>query len=192
MLKRISLFATVILMVFVGSKVNGKEDESPAYTQYVAEITRSFAKQIEKEFDVECIGSGGRMPYDVEEISVKLAVYRNATVEEARELEIKATERLIQVINAHEKIKPFLREFPFPSSRAHVTISFRNPKKTFILSSQDDVDLVFQAKNRIYYQAKDPNNPYLGKDIKDEPYEEALKIVQSNAAKNASQKPKKR
>jgi hypothetical protein len=182
--KRLSFFSIVVLVITVGLKVNGKEYESPVYTRYVAEITRFFSKQVEKDFDIECVGNGGRMPHDVEEISVKFVAYRSATVEEARELEVDLTERFIQVINAHEKIKPFLRESPFPSSRAHVTISFRDPRKKRTPSVDDDVELVFQARNRIFYQAKNPDNPYLGKDIKNEPYEEALKIVQDNAAKN--------
>ncbi len=182
MVKHGSFFAVVILIISMGFKMNGKAYESPVYTQYVAEITRSFSKQIEKEFGLDCIGSGGEMPYDVEGISMKFVAYRSATVEEARELEIKLTERFVQVINGHEKIKPFLRECPFPSSRAHVTISFRDPRKKTTPYGDNDVELVFQARNRIFYQAKNPDNPYLGKDIKDEPYEEALKIVQKNTS----------
>ena len=187
MLKRVSFFAAVVLMLFMGVKVNGKEDESPVYTRYVAEVTSAFLKEMYKEYGLECEASGGEMPYDVEEISVQLAAYRGATVEQARELEVKTTERFAQIINAHEKIRPFLREYPFPSRRASVSISFRNPKKKKTPSTDNDVEFVFQVRNRIFYQAKNPNNPYLGKNIKDEPYEEALKIVQSNAAKNDAQ-----
>jgi hypothetical protein len=139
-----------------------------------------------KEYGFECGASGGRMPYDVEEISVSLVIDQSATIEQAREWEIKTTERFAQIINAHEKIRPFLREYPFPSNRASVSIEFITPKKqkrVFTLSTKSDVTYVLQAKNRIYYQAKNPDNPYVFKDLKNEPYEEALKIVQSNAAK---------
>jgi hypothetical protein len=190
MVKRLNLPIILALMISMGVKMDGKEHESPVYTQYVAEIIRSFSKQVEKDFDLECIGSGGEMPHDVEEISVKFVASRRATVEEARELEVKLTEAFVQVINAHEKIKPSLRECPFPSSRAHVTISFRDSKKKRIPFSDNDVELVFQTRDRIFYQARNPDNPYLGKDIKDEPYEEALKIVRDNAAKNGSEKSK--
>jgi hypothetical protein len=66
--KRVSFFTVVVLMIFMGLKVNGKEDESPVYTQYVAEVTSSFLKEMYKEYGFECGASGGRMPYDVEEI----------------------------------------------------------------------------------------------------------------------------
>jgi len=52
------------------------------------------------------------------------------------------------------------------------------------------VSHVFQARNKIFYQAENPDNPYVPKPIKDEPYEEALRIVQDNMAKNDLQKPK--
>jgi hypothetical protein len=184
---RVSFFLVIILTLFTGPKVSAKEDDdSPIYTRYVAEVTSSFLREMHKEYGFECGASGGCMPYDVEEISVKLVAYRSATIEQARELEVRATERLAQLINAHEKIRPFLREYPFPSSRARVTISFRKRGKHLT----DDVEFVCHAKNKLYYLAHDPDHPYVGKDIKNEPYEEALKIVQGNAEKNGSQKPK--
>ncbi len=182
MTKYAHFFVVAVLLTFMGSKVNAKEYESPAYTQYVAEITRSFSKQIEKEFGVECEGSGGEMPYDIEEISIKFAAYQRATVEQARELEVKITERFVQCINAHEKIRPFLREKPFPANRTSVAIAFynRNNKRY----TDGSVSYVSQINSRIYYRAEDPANPYVYKHIKDEPYEEARKIVEKNAAKN--------
>jgi hypothetical protein len=187
MVVRISFFILIILTLFMGIKVRAKDDDdSPVYTQYVAEVTSSFVKEMHKKYGFECGASGGSMPYDVEEILVQLVANRSATIEQARELEVKATERLAQIINAHEKIRPFLREYPFPSSRASVTISFRKRGK----HPTDDVEFVCHAKNKLVYLAHDPDHPYVGKQIKKEPYEEALKIVQDNAAKNGSQKSK--
>jgi hypothetical protein len=188
MVARVS-FIIIILTVFVGMKVSAKEedDDSPIYTRYVAEVTSAFLKEMYKEYGFECGASGGSMPYDVEEILVKLVAYRSATIEQARELEVKATERFAQIINAHEKIRPFLRECPFPPGRARVSISFRKRAKH---PTDNDVEFVCHAKNKLFYLAYDPDHPYVGKDIKNEPYEEALKIVQSNEAKKGSQKSK--
>jgi hypothetical protein len=169
------------VMILVGALVNAKEYESPMYTQYAVEIIRSFSKQIKKEYGFKCIGSGGSMPHDVQEISVKFIVYQNATVEQARELEVKLTEKFVQIINGHEKIRPFLREYPFPASRACVSISFKKPKKAApLLTKNQTIIYVFQANGRLYCQAENPLNPYVYKDIKDEPYEEALKIVEKS------------
>ncbi len=179
-----------VLMMIIGFTFNVKEDEShdsPIYTQYVAEITSAFVKEMYKEYGLACGASGGEMPYDVEEILVQFAAYRSATIEQARELEVKATERLAQIINAHEKIRPFLREYPFPPGRAYVSISFRKKGKLF--STHSEVEFVCHARDKLHYLAYNPDQPYVGKLIKDEPYEEARRIVQSNAAKNGALQP---
>jgi hypothetical protein len=187
MARHVRLYIISILMMVIGFTLDAKEDESddsPIYTQYVAEITRACSKQIKKEFGLECEGNGGCMPYDVEEISIGFAACQRATVEQARELEVKITERFVQMINAHEKIKPFLRETPFPSYRTRVGISFYQRNNTPYIDGS--IAYVSQVNGRIYYRAENPDNPYVYKQIKNEPYEEALKIVQSNAAKNGT------
>jgi hypothetical protein len=188
MARLVRFYIISILMVIIGFTLDAKEDESedsPVYTQYVAEITRAFSKQIKKEFGLECEGNGGCMPYDIEEISIKFAANQRATIEQARELEVKITERFVQMINAHEKIKPFLRETPFPSSRVKVGISFYQRNNTPYIDGS--VAYVSQVNSRIYYRAENPDNRYVYKQIKNESYEEALKIVQSNSAKNGTQ-----
>ena len=180
---RVSFFVTMILTLLLGLKVDAKEDDdSPIYTRYVAEVTSAFVKEMHKKYGLECGASGGSMPYDVEKISVSLVASGGATIEQARELEVKATERFAQIINAHEKLRPFLREYPFPAARADVTISFRKKGKLFFADTE--VEFICHAKNKLHYLAPDPERPYVGKLIKDEPYEEALKIVQANAPKN--------
>jgi hypothetical protein len=180
MARHVSFFF-VISIVFFAIMGNAKEYESPPYTRYAVEVIRSFSKQVKEEFGFESTGSGGSMPHDVQEISVDFVVYQNATVEQARELEVKLTEKFVKIINAHEKIRPFLREYPFPSSRACVSISFEKPRKASPRSLKTQtVTYVFQANGRLYYQAENPLNQYVYKDIKDEPYEEALKIVEKS------------
>jgi hypothetical protein len=162
------------------TSIQAEKYDSPEYIRHVDEIIHSFSKQIKKEYGFNCEASGGSMPYDVQEISIKFSTDRLVTVEEARELEIKITEKFIECINAHEKIRPFLREYPFPSSRASVMIRFYKPKK-FSLST-NNVELVFQAKSTIFYNTKNLANPHLYDTLKEEPYEEALRIVKSKAS----------
>ncbi len=170
------LLKAIVLILPFGISLNAKEDDHPAYTRYAREIRQIFIKQVEKEFGFHCETVGGSMPYDVEEISVKFSVDSAATVEQARELEVVLTEKFVKIINAHEKIRPFLREYPFPSSRAIVLLRFYNPPKK--QSEIELVDFVYQAKSSIYYRAKNIDNPYVYHSVYEEPYEEALKIVQ--------------
>jgi len=168
------LFLSILTLFFSGKKNN---DEIPAYETYVNQLINSFAKEIKKEFGLICIGDGGQMPYDVEAVSIKFAAYCYPSIEKARELEVKITERFINAINSNEKIRPYLREYPFKADRAEVAISFYTKDNSRY--TDGSVSYVFQVKNKIYYCSKNPHTKNLD-DLYEEPYEEALKIVQSS------------
>jgi hypothetical protein len=107
----------LILILLWHFPMQAKGYEPAEYLQYEVEIRKFFAEEMKKEFGLVCIGEGGSMPYDVEEIDVNFICYKRGTIEEARKLEIHATERLVKRINEHEKISPFLRERPFKPNR---------------------------------------------------------------------------
>ncbi len=176
MLRHANIFKLLLPILFIGLTVHSTEDESPAYVQYANEIIRSASKQISKEFGLIYEGSGGSMPYDVEMILLDFYINQNATIEQARKFEVEATERFVKIINAHEKIRPFLREYPFPPSRTVIMIRFDPPKKTAY--SPNNVKLIFQSNGKVYYGVKGTINPHAYETIKEESYEEALKIVQ--------------
>jgi len=161
-----------------GCQVQEEGSKKESYLAYVNQIINSFANEVKKEYGLVCTGSGGQMPYDVEEISIKFSAYRRATIEEARELEVKVTEEFIEAINSNEKIRPFLREYPFRADRAEIAISFKQPNHCQY--TDGSVAYVFQVKNRIYYEADSETSPSLIS-IMDEPYEEALKIVNESS-----------
>ena len=158
----------------MGCKKNHSTEESEDYEVYVNEIIDSLAHQMKSDYGLICTGDGGRMPHDIEKISVKFIAYQRATIEEARELEVKVTERLLEIINSHKKIRPFLRDYPFTPARTQVGISFN--KKNNSSYADGRVVYVSNIKNTLYYDAEDPS----GKDIElaKEPYEEAkIKVL---------------
>jgi hypothetical protein len=160
----------------------GMARESPIYVRYSNEIIHAFAKEIGKEYGFICIGSGGGMPHDVEEIFVDFMSYQMVSVDEARKLEVSAIEKLLRIINTHEKIRPFLREFPFKATRTRVSISFHQKDNTYFTNGS--VAFVFQAKDKIYYDKAEARTQNLV-DLYEEPYETALKIVSESKKKEA-------
>jgi len=177
-------------------------EESRMYLKYVKEITNSFVNEMESEYGFHCIGGGGSMPKDVEKIQVIFITHQKSTIKDAREIEIKAITKLLDKINAHEKIRPFLREFPFGPSRVGVSISFQDKEDHYYL--ENSVAYVFLAKSKIFYcsaekikemvpggcDCSDPDNiidfPPVEEEVEklvdlfEEPYEEALKIISTN------------
>lgn len=168
---KVLFFLLGTLLLFFCGGCNMNAEEAHDYEEYVHEIVNDFKKKAKKNLSLICIGRGGRMPHGkVEEIEVGFIIYRKGTLEDARRLEIEATEMLLKKINTHEKIRPFLKVYPFTHDRAIVTISFRKPDNT--IYEDGSVTFVFQAKNKIFYDSNDAVWPSA-----EEPYEEARKIV---------------
>jgi len=186
-----------ILTFFMVNSMNAKE--RPIYVKYVHEIVNEYKKEMKKEYGLQCIGSGGSMPHDVAEIGVMFAIQKKVTsLEEARELEVVAIQKLLDHINNHPKIRPFLREYPFKYDRVEISISFTDENNQRYTDGR--ITRVSQVKNNLFYftaeeyidkgyQIKHPrtNEVYTVPDREatrlidyyDEPYDEALKKVKS-------------
>jgi hypothetical protein len=180
----------VVLMIFLMMTPVGAEEIKPAeYEKYVQEIVYEFSREMDRDYNLICVGVGARMPNDVEVISVDFHARQRATIEEAREIEVAATERLLEKINQHTKIRPFLREHPFKPFRAQVFISFVNEKKGWWT---DSIVYVFQVKNKIHYYKKEPSKEepekYSAVEIHSELFEEAEKVVAQSLAQNFKNK----
>ena len=188
-----------ILTFFMVNSMNAKE--RPAYVKYVHEIVNQYIKEMEREHGLHCIGSGGGMPKDVEEVGVMFTIQKKVTsLEEARELEVAAIQKLLDHINNHPKIRPFLREYPFKYDRVRISISFTD--KNNEQYTDGSITYMYQARNKIFYKKAEKciaegyqithphtNEVYTVPDREDyklipyydEPYEEALKKNQKSS-----------
>lgn len=175
--QHVKLLIVFALTLWTGIKVNANDTTAP-YLKIVRQITRTVASDIEKELNIIFTGDGGRMPQKVEEISLDFMAYRKPSIEEARMLEVKATEKLLRAINSNEEIRPYLAEYPFLPNRAQIMISFQKRDNTHY--TDGSVALVFQVKNTIFYDREDPLTERL-ETILEEPYEEASKIVKKTS-----------
>ena len=124
---------------------------------YVDEIIARCAKEAQLSYGVRACGSGAGMPFDVERIMIDFEVPGKGTVERARKMIIALSQKLADLVNQHEKIRPYLREYPFSVERAEVSLFFR----------EGPVEHVLVGKNNTIV--------YLGETRFEEPYEEALK-----------------
>ncbi len=150
----LKIFILIYIIIFTGFKMDNKEKSPAGYEVYVNEMIRSFGKEMEHEFDLICSGGGGQMPRDVEMIEVSFVAYRKGSIEEARKLEVQGTQKLLKHINNHEKIRPYLREYPFKHNRASVSISFRNPESGHHYTDGSVVYVSF-ARNIIFYSGSE-------------------------------------
>lgn len=151
MIAHVTTFIFVFFIIITRPTLNAKEINQPEYLKYVDEIVSDFAKYMKKKYKLHCYGSGGSMPTDVEKIEVLFAYYKKSTVDNARKIEVNAIQELLERINTHEKIRPYLREYPFGTDRVGITISFRT--KTDGHPLDGSVALVSLVKNKIFYDA---------------------------------------
>jgi hypothetical protein len=152
------------------------KEERQVINRSVSEVVNTLEKEMKERFGFRCTGQGGSMPYDIQKIGVDFLCHQQVTVEEARELKIRATERFVEIINAHEAIRPYLRDYPWDYTRAKVMIAFRDERGE---DYPEGVRLILEGKGKLcfYGPKKHPNDI---KHLKDEPYEEAKKIVNSS------------
>ena len=170
-------------MTWLASTIYGapiKGDRLEEYERYVNEIVSEFASETEKRCNVICSGEGGQMPHDVEEIEVMFWTDRKGTIEEARRFIVTSKRALLDKVNAHEKIRPFLREYPFTISRTCISISFSD-SRTRARYGEESVAFAFDSRERIIYCRDNPKTHLLDH-LLEEPYEEAERIIAEEEA----------
>ena len=180
--KHVNFYIIILFTLLSGFKVEAIYKQ-PDHVKAAKELTYVFARQVEKEFNVSCMGTGGGMPHDVETIHVSFISYEVGTIEKAREFIVKTTEKFLKLINEDAKIRSYLREYPFKANRAEITIMYAQKEDN---SARNDGSIVhaFQVKNHIYYYIEDSKGERI--EVKDELYDDALKIVLENSKKETN------
>ena len=84
----------------------------------------SFIEDMKENYHLKCYAIGGKMPNLVEEIGANFVLVKHTSQEEARKLLTGVTRRLLQMMNQSTELRPHLVEYPFPSKRLKIRISF--------------------------------------------------------------------
>ncbi|MBM3198795.1 MAG: hypothetical protein FJZ58_06035 [Chlamydiae bacterium] len=161
----------------MATRKNYSPEEYKLMSRCVNEIVDQLAEEMYKNFGLLCSAQGGSMPYDIESIGVEFTLHQCVSIEEARELEVKVTERFVEIVNAHEAVRPYLRDYPWDHKRAEVMLAFYAKDGKYYY---DGLSLVLQAHDDICYFAPDTYSPTRMHKIKEEPYIEAKEIVDTS------------
>ena len=187
MSRRVSVSILIAAAILIGSWEIGlwqpTADKTPEYVGYVDDLRRDFARQMLTDLNLVYSGDMGRMHGKVEEVGMKFTAYRRATIEEARALHLSVMGRLVQAVNAHEKLRPFLDERPFTYKRVEISISFQGPNGPYCDGSVKTVSNVSdlavpENRNKLFYRAMDPFTGHLIR-LFEEHHEEAVKRAEA-------------
>lgn len=171
----INVLVSVILLtpLLFGNIMQGED-----YERYVDQLVYSVAQEAQREFNLSYVGKGGELAKGVKKIDVKFVAHRRGSLEEARKIEVILTERLLQNLNTHEKLRPFLTEYPFTAGRVTIALSYRQEDDSYY--KDGSITFVFQTKNNIYYYCYSSETADDEVEMK-EPYEEAKEKVLRNS-----------
>jgi hypothetical protein len=175
----VKLFLLIVMLISGGLMAERKDytdKEHELKEHCVHELVDIFATEMEEKFGLYCSGVGGSMPWDIRKIGVRFCLQKETSIEEARELQVRATERFIEIINGSQKIRPYLIEYPWTHNGVEIAISFLKPDG---FCYKNAVSLIFQAKGKLFYYGERGEDS-LESEIKEETYEEAKQIVETS------------
>ena len=170
------------IFLFIVFSLNAHDSED-----YLHQFIDAFAKEMKNELNVRFQGKELQIHDKVEGIKLNFEVYRRATLEEARALQISIISRFVQAINNNQDVRPCLVEHPFSHKRVGNSISFNGP---FGENFDGTVTYLFSfpnasasSENKLFYSAADPFTEKLVR-LLEEPYEVALKKTQASPLKD--------
>ncbi|MCB1114867.1 MAG: hypothetical protein KDK71_00230 [Chlamydiia bacterium] len=134
--------------------------------EYEDELYRLFAlfeKEMKRKHSIELKAIGwivpGKEDFDVGEIRGRLKVSRRTSHVQARLLMVAASQRLLDLMNQSEILKPHLKESPFPASRLKLQLIVR--KNEFFVGEghyrDGTIDSVILDENRLIYKCYSPD-----------------------------------
>lgn len=123
-------------------------------SQYLREIEKKIIQKAYKELQLTVCGTGGSCPFDIESVSIGFLAKEKGTLNKSRELMIKLREMYLDIINENEKIRPYLRNYPFLVDDIEVSLSFSNPK-TSKPSEIEVVHAMVGRSNNVFYYTND-------------------------------------
>lgn len=84
----------------------------------------SFIDDMKQNHRLLCWAIGGKIPGRLEEFSANFTLIQHTSQEQARQLLLTVTGRLVETINENKQLNPHLIEYPFPTNRFKLRINF--------------------------------------------------------------------
>ncbi len=165
----------ILLVVLLFALWGCHRKEQPEYIVLVDKMMVEFSNEMLQEEKFYLTRYGGGLRHDIEMVCLGYRTKRRATVEEARELFIKYSQKLLQRINEDEKMRPFLNQYPFTANDIEFGLSFvQKNNRPF---TDGSVAYVSVVRGNIYYYRYDGGKRDFVEILK-EPYQDALQHVQ--------------
>lgn len=148
-------------------------EETPKHVQEANRVINIFTAYMENCEHFHLSTAGGAMMNKINKITLKYESCREIGIDKTRRLFVANVNKLLTLINSDLAVRPYLHRYPFTINDLNFSLSFYNKKTRFIQGI--NISYVFCAKGNIHYCNYDSEENL--NTIFEEPYEEALKIV---------------
>ncbi|MBS4169981.1 hypothetical protein [Neochlamydia sp. AcF95] len=156
--------------------------QEPEQAKFVGEILDKASKKLRSKYDMRAIGTGIGMPDGVVTmLALSFEKTGPLTKEEGRRIIVDCVQEMLQIINTHEKIRPYLKNYPFTPNNIEIAIFLNGPPSHPIY--YPDFDVISSTNEQINYMFTASENPKRYIKVEKEKFEEALKMVQNESKK---------
>ena len=115
------------------------------YHYEIDKIIRKFIREFESQ-QVYLSGIGGGRRGEINDINLSLECYQNLNLKQARELYLNLLSNIINKINCHSELRPYLHNYPFTYPDVDLMLSFNYDDCQWI--SRKHVALIFMVKKK--------------------------------------------
>jgi hypothetical protein len=131
---------------------------------------------MKKEYGLQCSGIGGSYMDDVKLIKIYYDIDKKFDIDHARKLVMKSANRLLELYNEDETIRPFLHAYPFSYDNIVICIGFKFDR-IHDYGKNQYVSMVYLSKGKISYNESKDGCAW---EIMEETCEEAKKLITQN------------
>lgn len=147
-----------------------------------AEVVNQFSTQVQetfaKRYNAEVLAGDFGMLTWATKPTLEFEIVGPFTKNELRVKLIESVEQLLVLINSNEKLRSFLKKYPYSPNEITIGISIVDKSKKTIY--YPDIFSASFDRDKLYFHTLDKNNEYEYKTTEIEEYEKALKIVKGD------------
>lgn len=160
---------------------NSSKLEIPEPDYLVGEVLDRAIKKIQSKYDIFPIGTGMRGKF--EEISLEFRIMRSIDRDAAREMLFECIEILANEINSEEKLKPYLKPYPFTYQNTGIVIYISD--KNYDLFYHPNISTAKIDHTGVTFCTYAPEDRYQYKEVTLEPLEEAIALNEQYLTKQS-------
>ncbi len=149
---------------------------SKAKRDSVNNLLNRVERNLCNRYNMSCVGSGGAMMYEVEDLSLMFSINRPLDRNQIRRIVVDSAELFLRSINNDQSIKKFLRKYPFTIDDICLSILMNNYDGTSMY--HPDLNSVGLVKGNIRYHTIENNDSWNYKQTIVESFDEAKQILE--------------